>query len=284
MLTSTNLRTKNVSLNYITPACASSNDKPYRLFGIAPTVEVPETNIVFESHSIVVHDLRGVHDELDLEKDAFKLLKCSHSVKRTASHEEIISYAEQMAGRVQQETSADKVFMIDRQVRHPCSRNKMWPNLTLDQTKDGGWKRIRRHLTQAEALEYLGGNYRVRIMNVWRPLNDVVEDSPLALCHPSSVEDSDLVAADLVDEKGSGETYFLQHNPRHQWFWTSAMRKDEIYIFTTFDSTCAKIGTNCCIHTAFTDPTCRPDAAPRESVELRMLVLNRVADPQILVQ
>jgi hypothetical protein len=121
MLISTNLPTKNVSLKYLTPACASSDDKPYRLFGIAPTVEVPETNIVLESHGVLLHDLRGVHDKLDLEKDAFKLLRCSHSVKRTASPEEVILYAEQMAGRVQQETSADRVFMIDKQVRHLCS-------------------------------------------------------------------------------------------------------------------------------------------------------------------
>ena len=129
--------------------------------------------------------------------------------------------------------------------------------------------------------------------SLWRPLNTVVEDSPLALCHPASVQDPDLVAADYVDEEGSGETYFLQHNPRHKWFWTSAMTRDEAYLLTTFDSTCPDSGTNCkfldpsispvlklmstgCPHTAFQDPLCRLDAAPRESIELRLVVLNKL--------
>jgi hypothetical protein len=132
-----------------------------------------------------------------------------------------------------------------------------------DHTLEGGFRRVQRHLTEAEEAEYLkSGKYRVRIIkfvspptphlvcawiksvsvltrnltSVWRPLLDKIEDAPLAICDPNSVAAEDLLEVDRVTEHWVGEVYFVKHNVNQRWYWLKHMRADEVCIFTSFDS------------------------------------------------
>ena len=84
---------------------------------------------------------------------------------------------------------------------------------------------------------------------------------------------SDLVASDLVYADRVGETYGVTYNPDHRWFYVPDMQPNEALLLKCYDS--ADDGrTRFGPHTAFTDPTTPVDAAPRESIELRALVLH----------
>lgn len=111
-----NLRTQKALFNYLSPVCGSSSDKPYRLFGIPSTPDVPETNIVLVTHEVTIHDLRGHESRLSLERDAFQLVQWPHDIISSATPEGALNYAEDMASQLQHETKADKVFVIDSQV------------------------------------------------------------------------------------------------------------------------------------------------------------------------
>ena len=80
----------------------------------------------------------------------------------------------------------------------------------------------------------------------------------------------DFVASDLIYRDRTGETYAVTHDPRHRWYYVSAMARHEALLLKCFDS--ARDGTaRFAPHTAFEDPTAPADRPPRESIELRTI-------------
>ncbi len=58
--------------------------------------------------------------------------------------------------------------------------------------------------------------------STWRPLNDTLEDRPLAICDPRTIASDDLVAADRILPDRVGEVYYLHHSPAQQWYATKS--------------------------------------------------------------
>jgi hypothetical protein len=81
------------------------------------------------------------------------------------------------------------------------------------------------------------------------------------------------VPSDLVYRERVGETYSVRYNPAHRWFYAPEMRRDEVLLLKIAD-TRTDISARFMPHTSFTDPTTPPDAARRESIELRSLVFH----------
>jgi hypothetical protein len=110
--------------------------------------------------------------------------------------------------------------------------------------------------------------------NVWRVLTPPPQDVPLAVCDARSVASEDLVAADAVfDNPGSPEWSFeglvVRHNAGHRWLYFSDMSSEEVIVFKTHDSDPAQ--PSHVPHSAFDDPSCSPDVAPRASIEMRAI-------------
>ncbi|KAG9228883.1 hypothetical protein BJ875DRAFT_218535 [Amylocarpus encephaloides] len=278
------------SLCYLKRDLNTRGAKLYRLIGLEPTPEIAVSNIEFSiQEDILVTDFRGFNHILSLEANAYKLYYWPANLSSVSSEGERNSYCNNIAERLRQEVGAETVFTYDRRSRKSPSDwesvSRLNGNLGehaagrpldavhLDQTPLGGPKRIRRHLTSEEADKYLSGDYRVRIINVWRCFTQN-PDKPLALCDPSTVMASDLVAVDTVTPKRGGEMYYVRYNPKHRWFWASGMTTDEVLAFTTFDSKFSNQATNCCIHTAFPFPPSDIQTNLRESFEIRMIVFN----------
>ena len=109
---------------------------------------------------------------------------------------------------------------------------------------------------------------RFSIIQVWRPISGPVVSWPLAFCHPSKVEDRDLIASERRHPNRVGEIYMLAHNPNHQWLYFPHMTTDEALVFRCYES--MEDGrVRFTPHTSFDDPTTPKDAPPRESIEIR---------------
>jgi len=89
-----------------------------------------------------------------------------------------------------------------------------------------------------------------------------------------TVEPGDLIASDLIYPNRRGETYSVKYNLNHLWFYVPEMTADEARLLKCYDSA-TDDRTRFGPHTAFIDPTTPPDAAPRESIELRTLVFHK---------
>ena len=137
-----------------------------------------------------------------------------------------------------------------------------------DYTDASARKRVRDILSGVEADDRL--QRRFAIINVWRSIAGPVLTTPLALCDASSVRDAELVASERRAKDRIGELQLVTHNSDHRWFWFSAMTGAEAILIKTFDSDLDGRARRS-IHTAFVNPDAPPDAAPRESIETRIL-------------
>ena len=108
--------------------------------------------------------------------------------------------------------------------------------------------------------------------NVWRVLTPPPQDIPLAVCDARSLQREDLIPAIAVfDFAGVPErtaaSYVLRFNPAHRWHYFRDMTPDEALIFVTNEGD--PLRPHHIAHTAFDDPTCAANAAPRSSIEIR---------------
>jgi hypothetical protein len=110
--------------------------------------------------------------------------------------------------------------------------------------------------------------------NVWRVFSPPPQDVPLAVCDARTLAPEDLMAADAVfDMPGKPEWSFeglvVHHNPGHRWVYFSNMTREEVLVFKTNDTDPSQ--PHHVPHTAFNDPGCPADVAPRASIEMRAI-------------
>ncbi|PKX88564.1 putative methyltransferase [Aspergillus novofumigatus IBT 16806] len=154
----------------------------------------------------------------------------------------------------------------------------------VDQTRKAAQDRVRLHVTDPdEAERIISQGVRYRIVNVWRPLNGRVESAPLAFAAALSVDNEhDLVAVEHRYPHRTGETMAVKYNPNQRWMYLSGMENDERLLLKCSDSLAAaqaEAGQGDGIaervpHSAFWDPRTREGAKPRESIEVRALVIG----------
>ena len=108
--------------------------------------------------------------------------------------------------------------------------------------------------------------------NVWRALSPPPQDIPLALCDARSVFSSELVDADsIIDLPGKPESslvvVLVRYSPHHRWSYFPDMRRNEVLVFKSHDSDPSQ--PHHVPHSAFKDPSCPTEVAPRVSIEAR---------------
>jgi hypothetical protein len=198
-----------------------------------------------------------------------------------------------------------RVVIFDHtiRVRDPAAARQPVQSVHVDQTPAAAAARVRRHVTEpGEAERLLKG--RFQLINVWRPLGHPASDHPLGVIDWRTTDESDLVATDLLypvyegydgEDRGRevrpseaqlmstdgyevrGETYNVQPNEKHKFFYVKDMRPDEVMFIKCFDSASEGVAGNKGLagftpHTAFADPNTPADAKPRQSIEVRALV------------
>jgi hypothetical protein len=263
-------------LNYLGP----TPERP-RYYAYEPGANDPPPVMPLEPHRMQIHDLRPVADDLSLDLQGFALIEQRSAVRNFWDDDEVRRVYYPEAERfIKAVTGASRVFIFDhlqrRRVPGLVDRSRGGPRqpatrVHVDHTDRSGPQRVR-DLLGAEAEELLRG--RVQVINLWRPiLGEPLRDAPLAVCDSRTVEADDLVPSDLVYRERVGETYSVKYNPAHRWYYVPEMRRDEGLLLKIAD-TRTDIAARFMPHTSFTDPTTPPDAAPRESIELRTLVFH----------
>jgi hypothetical protein len=239
-----------------------------------------QSNMRHEAHRVHIHSMRPVASEISLDGQGFALVEQHSQVRDFWDEDEIRRvYYPEVDRLLREATGASRVFIFDHTLRRRVpgvhDRRADMPRqpatrVHVDHTAKSGPQRVR-DLIPEDAEELLKG--RVQVINVWRPIKGPLLDAPLAVCDATSVDFEDLVPSDLVYTHRVGETYSVRYNPTHRWFYVPGMRADEALLLKccdTIDDGRARFMP----HTSFADPTTPPDAAPRESIEIRTLVFH----------
>ncbi len=262
------------ALHYVAPT-----DRPLRSYAYDAPADAPRNEAVYEAHVMPIHDIRPVAGRLALEDQGFALVDHPTAVADLTDAAALRDvYYPETCDLVRAATGAARVVVFDHTIRRriPGARDRAAgvprqpvPRIHNDYTETSGPKRLHDVMgAEAAALEH--GRYL--IVNVWRPIHGPLQDMPLALCDARTVAPGDLIPSALVYRDRTGETYAVRHNPAHRWVYAPDMRRGEAWLFKCFDSDRANPA-RFAPHTAFDDPTAPADRRPRESIELRTLVL-----------
>jgi len=114
---------------------------------------------------------------------------------------------------------------------------------------------------------------RVRVINVWRPLVNSVNDLPLAVCDGRTVVPEDLIETDHVRRDHTGATMYLKHNRSQRFHYMSAQGKSDVLMFKNFDSS-KRVESKYAPHVSFRHPNPAKEGSSRESIEVRALVFT----------
>ncbi|ORY60778.1 uncharacterized protein BCR38DRAFT_459763 [Pseudomassariella vexata] len=256
-------------LNYLKPSEDGSRPNP-------AYVDRPETfELPNESHPVKIKDVSGQESQYTLDKNGFQIHHHESQEKDFLNDEQIKAvYYPETEQLLKNVTGASKVFIFDHTIRRPrndglnAARGPV-QRVHIDQTYEASLSRVTHHLPE-EAEELLKG--RVEIINVWRPIKQVLRD-PLALAEASSVQEDDLVPVDLIYPNRKGATFSVKHNPAHRWFFKYGMTPEEVILIKCFDSKTDGRARRV-PHTAFVDPKAGDDIPKRESIEVRALVFH----------
>jgi hypothetical protein len=227
-----------------------------------------------ESRGVSIRDGRPDIGRFSLDVEGFVFVRHETKVGNFYDPQEIRRlYYPEMEELVKRETGANRVLVFDhtlraadekvrdeRQVRAPVQA------VHNDYTEWSGPQRVRDLLPADEADELL--RYRMLVVQVWRPTGAPVERSPLAIADAQSIAFQDLIPSERRYPDRVGEIYQLKYNPAHRWFWFPAMCRDEALVFKCYDSM-TDGRARWTAHTGFENPAARPDAPPRESIEIR---------------
>ncbi|KAK9796895.1 hypothetical protein SCARD494_03978 [Seiridium cardinale] len=254
-------------------------------------VNRPETHDrPVEPHPIRIRDITGREDQFTLDNNGFQVHKHTSLEKDFLDDEKIkdeyYKETEQLLKKAlelltaTERTGASKIFIFDHTIRRPQpgtqdatpdGRQLRGPvqHVYIDQTYEAALGRVTFHLPN-EAEELVKG--RVQIINVWRPIKQVLRD-PLALAQADSVSEEDLVPISLIYPTRKGATFVVRYSERHKWFFKYGITPEEVILIKCFDSKTDGRARRV-PHTAFVDPTAGDDVPARESIEVRALVFH----------
>jgi hypothetical protein len=261
-------------LTFITPQDAKPVFESSAITGGAPRIFF-ET----ERHSVAIEDMRPLADAFSLDREGFELRQ--HETAADLYDDDAVEkvYYPEIEALLRAVTGASRVVIFDVTrrsdagagaknrdgLRGPASR------VHVDYTAKSGPQRVKDLLGEDEAKRLAAAGARIIQINVWRPIRGPVQRSPLALADASSVQPADLVATDQVFPDRVGEIYHLAYDPAQRWYYAPAMTPDEVLLIKGWDSLTDRARFT--PHGAFDLPDTPADAPPRESIEVRTLVV-----------
>ena len=256
--------TVTATLHFFNPP--EDNSTPFQYVEESPAGK-PKRNFSDAPEQVPLKDIRGFESDYTLDVQRFQAISSVSSSNdidwnSDASVKEKY-YPDVEAVLLQHVQGTSRIHIFDHTIRRtaPAPRTPVIHAHT-DQTPSSALGRVSLHLPPEDAKELLKG--RVRIINVWRPLNGAVESFPLAFADSSSVPDEALVGTELRYPNRTGETAGVKRTEGQKWLYWSGIDNDERLFLQCFDTEKGARVPHC----AFID------SKPRESIEVRALVFE----------
>jgi hypothetical protein len=234
-----------------------------------------KTNWPEDPHPVTIHDVRPLQNSLGFDRNGFVLIDEPTDVTAFTNPVALARYCRQVEALVQRLTGAARVVSFGQMIRTNATGAHGHNQPAYGAHVDYGAATVtdftRDLLPPDEAERRLA--QRHMLINVWRPIVPV-ETTPLALCDASSVRREDLFDSEVVGGLGDFNRrslwgFNLAFHPAHRWYWVPDMQPHEVLAFKLFDSDPGAVQFTA--HSAFDDPTAAPDAAPRQSIEVRTI-------------
>ncbi|KAK3338669.1 hypothetical protein B0T25DRAFT_636407 [Lasiosphaeria hispida] len=292
------------NLQFLRDLAIYQEEQPYQLFGLPRSNQeaITSENCEFEARDVEVADAREC--EVAIANHGFAFVRFKSSCPLAATNFETVGgdptvvtqYLEETVDFARAMFKPVDIVCFDWRFRRrnpktspgiPPRDLKDIRNFALptgdtvhcDYSADGGLDRLKIQLLNNELDDFSMKNRTAMIVNVWRPLNDVVRNTPLLLCDRRTVLTQDLIEVDKVLPDKVEKAYFMFYRDYHRWYYLSDQTSDEVAVFPTWTSESGGDSASCCPHGAGASQTDNW-ADPRESIEVRLLLIFDKAEEQ----
>jgi len=227
-----------------------------------------------DEHEVTIHDVRPIIGELSFDRNGFVVVDEPSGIEDYTDTDQLARYCRQVEALVAQLTGASRVVSFGPVIRTSAGGTHGHNQPAFGAHVDYGARTVadytRDLLTEDEAERRLAGRHM--LINVWRPIA-MVESAPLAVADAGTVRREDLFRSEVRGGLGGVARslwgFNLAYDPGHRWYWVPHMQPWEALAFKLFDSDPDAVQFTA--HSAFDDPSTPPDAAPRQSVEVRTI-------------
>lgn len=262
----------------------SSHSRDPVSYAFTPPPGTPWESAQYDQQECFIADA-GVRAGLGIDTNGFALLDAPTALRNPDDADEItaLCYAEaiEIALAI---TGGTHAYVFDHLVRErdpvraPLNFGRTTRGATPaangrihnDYTEVSGRRRLSMILRDSDLIPFV---QHFSIINIWRTLRGVVEDTPLALLDARSVASQDLVRGEVRYPHRNGEIYLVRNNPAHRWFYFPQMDRSHALVFKQYDSRTSGVA-RFTPHTAFDLPAIPADAPLRKSLEMRCLVAH----------
>ncbi|KIX09588.1 uncharacterized protein Z518_00668 [Rhinocladiella mackenziei CBS 650.93] len=283
-------RTVEAQMRFLQGPWDASKGNPF--IRVNPADGYDYMNFTWADHRVLVTDARPQKDMFNLETHGFAYYDNpidSGLVEaiRSGNQDTVLArYYPTVREFVKDVTGAQEVIIFDHTLRkrrvelgereNETGKEQPATMVHCDQSTQGAIRRIEQNLPVGLDLAAMLSR-RVRMLNIWRPLNGPVEDWPLAqmdfrTCPPETLLNCDLLRGALEKR---GQTVTFTHSDQQQWYYLDAHRTDEVTVIKIWDNQ-EGVKARLCPHAAFKHPDSPPNARPRESVEVRCIVIDKL--------
>ena len=241
-----------------------------------------------ETHQVDIHNVRPVLDQLSLAREGFVVGKLDAEISNYRDREQINGvWVPSVKRMLQGLTGAAAVVTWAQGARfsEKLAQSKDTPvsapaRMVHTDFSPGPLGAQIDNRPVDEVIAEVTGSSRKRkwqFYNVWQAISPAPLDEPLALCDSSSTEGDDFVSAFGKANYADGrsvdiEVCWVKYRPRQRWAFVPDLGLDEALVFCGLDlnagPTCHRVP-----HSAFTNPACPPGTPPRNSLEVRALVI-----------
>lgn len=244
--------------------------------------------LFFETESIAVPiaDMRPLSDGLSIDREGFELLRHTTEVADLYDDEAIENrYYPEIEALLNERFGADRTVVFDATRRSDAEEGAPNPDglrgpalrAHVDYTVKSGPQRVADILGEDEARRLAENGAHIVQINVWRSISGPVRRSPLAVADASSVAAEQLLATEQIFPDRVGEIYLLAHAPTQRWYYAPEITPDEVLLIKGWDSI-DDGRARFTPHGAFSFAETPADAPPRESIEVRALVVIENAE------
>ncbi|POR33567.1 Uncharacterized protein TPAR_06262 [Tolypocladium paradoxum] len=244
----------------------------------------------YETKKVLVRDGRPELDKFKLDTTGFQLIKHTSSVREWSNLDELDSvYDIEIHDMIKHLTGADKVIVFGTVRRTTHDKPAINESNKWDDQPPASDVHVDYTPRRAESLavDFAKRNgldrseyKRVQFINIWRAVSPGPQNWPLAVCRGDKLGDEEgvvnhLIYGDTIPDLNNlpelpedplhPEGHLFPYRPSHHWTYFSNMAKDEVLLFTLYDSNQKKPWR--VPHTSFHNDM--EGTKPRESVEIR---------------
>ncbi|KFY21897.1 hypothetical protein V493_07014 [Pseudogymnoascus sp. VKM F-4281 (FW-2241)] len=225
-------------LKFLAPSPRWLTEKPFCLSIPLPEGQPRSNTITCTMPNSTVGNVRGIESLFQLDKSGFEFSSLPPLPQNLDFDDHVAfeaGYLQDMANFLKKKLNADARRCSIPPLEGLNKSEVRLPGTVahIDQTPMAALGRAKLHLGE-NCEKYLKG--RMQLINIWRPLINIIEESPLAFCDSRTVSSADLVAADLVYPHHVGEKYDVLWSEDQRWYYLDKMRSDECVLIKMFDS------------------------------------------------